>query len=239
MTKPFTEWTVLPHGKLVRIDDNILSVVGDLHMPIGDFPRRMNIVRLSDGKLVIFSAIALDEAEMTAVESFGRPSYLIVPSEIHRMDAKIWKERYPDLIVIAPSGARDRVEQIVHVDQTTASFDDPDVQLVIVAGTQQGDVALQVRTATGTTLIVNDVIWNVEPRPGLAGRLFKLLGLTKPEPQVPKVVRLRTIKDKAAFRDQLERWAKLDIDRIIPSHGAIVTQDPSATLHHLAEKLAA
>lgn len=167
MSKPFTEWTVLPHGKLIRIDDNILSVVGDLHMPIGDFPRRMNVVRLSDGKLVIFSAIALDEAEMTALETFGRPCYLIVPSDIHRMDAKIWKERYPELIVIAPSGARDKVEKIVHVDQTTATFDDPDVQLIIVAGTRQGDVALQVRTSTGTTLIVNDVIWNVEPRRGL------------------------------------------------------------------------
>jgi hypothetical protein len=43
------------------------------------------------------------------------------------------------------------------------------------------------------------VIWNVEPRPGLGGRLFKLLGLTKNEPQIPKVVRLRKIKDKAAL----------------------------------------
>jgi hypothetical protein len=29
MTKPFTEWTVLPHGRLIQIDDNILSVVGE------------------------------------------------------------------------------------------------------------------------------------------------------------------------------------------------------------------
>ncbi len=239
MTKAHTEWTVLPHGKLTRIDDHILSVVGALHMPLGDFPRRMTVVRLANGNLVVFSAIALDEAEMTALETFGTPTYLIVPSEIHRMDAKIWKDRYPNMIVIAPSGAKDKVEEVVHVDQTIASFEDPNVQLVIVAGTQQGDVALQVRTSMGTTLIVNDVIWNVEPRPGLGGRLFKLLGLTKNEPQVPKIVRMRTIKDKAAFRDQLETWAKLDIIRIIPSHGAIVTQDPSATLHHLAEKLAA
>lgn len=239
MSKPFTEWTVLPHGKLSRIDDNILSVVGDLHMPVGDFPRRMTVVRLSGGRLVIFSAIALDEAEMQALETFGSPAYLIVPSDIHRMDAKIWKDRYPNLVVIAPAGAREQVEKIVHVDQTTATFNDPDVELVVVPGTDESDIALVVRSSGGTTLIVNDVIWNVEHRPGIRGKLWKLFGLTKDEPQIPKVVSMRKVKDKAALRDQLEAWSKLDLERIIVSHGGIVTSDPSATLHELAEKLAA
>ena len=104
MPKPFTEWTVLPHGKLSRLDDNLLSVTGDLHMPVGDFPRRMTVVRLDDGRLVIFSAIALDETEMRALEAFGEPSYLVIPNDIHRMDAKIWKNRYPQMRVVAPAG---------------------------------------------------------------------------------------------------------------------------------------
>src|SRR6188768_2605832 len=88
MPKPFTEWTVLPHGKLSRLDDSLLSVTGDLPMPVGDFPRRMTVVRLDDGRLVIFSAIALDETEMRALEAFGAPSFLVVPNDIHRMDEK-------------------------------------------------------------------------------------------------------------------------------------------------------
>ena len=51
MPKPFKEWTVLPHGKLARLDDNLLSVTGELQMPIGEFPRRMTVVRLRDGRL--------------------------------------------------------------------------------------------------------------------------------------------------------------------------------------------
>ena len=93
MPKPFTEWTVLPHGKLSRLDDNLLSVTGELHMPVGDFPRRMTVARLYDGRLVVYSAIALDELEMQALEAFGEPSFLVVPNDIHRMDAKIWKDR--------------------------------------------------------------------------------------------------------------------------------------------------
>jgi hypothetical protein len=30
MTAPFKEWTVLPHGKLTRINDRIITVAGDL-----------------------------------------------------------------------------------------------------------------------------------------------------------------------------------------------------------------
>ncbi len=30
MTRPFQQWTVLPHGQLVPIDENILTVVGEI-----------------------------------------------------------------------------------------------------------------------------------------------------------------------------------------------------------------
>src|SRR6185369_15653592 len=86
MTQPFKEWTVLPHGKLSQIDDNILTVVGQIHMPLMDLPRRMTVVRLADSRLVVFSAIALDEDEMAAIEAHGHPAYLIVPSDKHRLD---------------------------------------------------------------------------------------------------------------------------------------------------------
>lgn len=59
MTKPFQQWAVLPHGKLTQIDDNILTVVGEIDMPLMDPPRRMTVVRLVDSRLVVFSAIAL------------------------------------------------------------------------------------------------------------------------------------------------------------------------------------
>ena len=75
MTRPFQEWKVLPHGKLSQIDDNILTVVGEISMPLMDLPRRMTVVRLNDSRLVIFSAIALEEDEMAALEAYGRPAY--------------------------------------------------------------------------------------------------------------------------------------------------------------------
>jgi hypothetical protein len=240
MPKPFTEWTVLPHGKLSRLDDNLLSVTGELHMPVGDVQRRMTVVRLHTGKLAIYSAIALDEAEMRALEDFGEPSYLIVPNDIHRMDAKIWKDRYPELVVVAPAGVRKNVESVVPVDRTTVDFDDSRVEYVTVPGTEEHEAALIVKTWSGTTLIVNDLIWNLDDRPGFGGWLFRVMGFTGSEPRIPSVVELREIKDKNALRAQLEAWARIpDLNRIIVSHGSIVTRDPSGVLSHLAQALAA
>ncbi|MEP6654463.1 MAG: hypothetical protein ABJA82_13965 [Myxococcales bacterium] len=46
----FKEWTVLPHSKLTRVEDDLLTVTGNLPMPMGEFPRRMIVVRLRDGR---------------------------------------------------------------------------------------------------------------------------------------------------------------------------------------------
>ena len=73
MTAPHTEWTVLPHGTLQRLEDSILTVTGTAKMPIGEFERRMTIVRLSDGRLILYSPVALDEDQMRRIESLRPP----------------------------------------------------------------------------------------------------------------------------------------------------------------------
>jgi hypothetical protein len=234
------EWTVLPHGALTHVDSNLLTVVGDLPMPAGTFPRRMTVVRLRDSRLVIYSAIALDEPEMQAIEAWGTPSFLIVPSDIHRKDAKIWKERYSGLFVIAPEGARKKVEEVVPVDATSINFEDPNVHFTTVPGTEGHESALLVNTGSSTTLVVNDLIWNVDDRPGFGGWLFRMAGFTGSAPKIPVFVALKSVKDKPSLKAQLEQWAAVDgLTRIIVSHGAIVATDAPRVLRRLAESLAA
>lgn len=241
MPQPFETWKVLPHGKLTAIDDNLLTVVGKLHMPLGDFPRRMTVVRLLDGRLVIYSAIALDEPEMQQLEHFGIPAFLVVPSELHRLDAKIWKQRYPRMLVLAPEGARDKVQEVVRVDASSEwDFRDPSVRLVTVPGTKESEAALVVNGPSGATLVLNELIWNVQSKPGLGGWLMKVAGFTGEEPHIPPFISMMAIKNKPALREQLEEWAKLyGLRRIIVSHGDIIENNPTQVLRTLAEKLAA
>jgi hypothetical protein len=241
MARPFRKWTVLPHGKLTHVDENILTVTGLLRMPpMGEVERRMTVVRLADGNAVIYSAIALDEPQMAALEAFGTPRYLVVPNDIHRMDIRAWKERYPILTVIAPPRAKKKVEELVPVDATSLNFPDPAVQLVTVPGTDGGELALVVRNESATTLILNDLVFDLATRPGLRGWLFKKMGMTGDQPHLPPLVKLRQVKDPSALADTLEHWAHLpNLKRVIISHGDIIAKDPSLVLERIAKQLAA
>jgi hypothetical protein len=239
MTQPLQKWKVLPHGKLSQIDDNILTVVGEIHMPLMDLPRRMTVVRLNDSRLVVFSAIALDEDEMAALEAYGRPAYLIVPSDKHRLDAKIWKDRYPAMQVVAPEGARAKAAETVPVDTAAPRFDDPNVQFMAVPGTRGREAALVVRTPNGTTLVLNDVVGNIQNASGFGGWLLQIAGFAGKEAQIPRVVKMAIIEDTNALRAQLLQWAGIEsLKRIIVSHGSPIEGNPRQTLRDLASSLA-
>jgi hypothetical protein len=239
MTKPLEQWTVLPHGKLTEVDDNILTVVGEIHMPLTDLPRRMTVVRLNDGRLVVFSAIALDEDEMRSLEGYGRPAFLVVPNDHHRLDAKIWKDRYPAMEVVAPEGSRKKVEQAVHVDTTNPRLGDPNVQFMTVPGTRAHEAALVVRTLNGTTLVLNDLVGNIRDPSGFGGWFLRMMGFAGDEPHIPKPVKLAMVDDKQALRTQLLEWAELErLERILVSHGSPIEDHPREVLRDLAGSLA-
>jgi hypothetical protein len=238
VTKPFKHWTVQPHGELVPVGEDILTVVGEIHMPIGDFPRRMTVVRLKDRRLIIYSAIALDEVEMQKLEEFGEPTFLVVPSERHRLDAPGFKERYPELKVIAPPGACEKINEVVPVDATIADFGDGNVSWIVVPGTKETEAALEVTGKDGLTLIVNEIIGSIHGAEGLKGWLLRKMGFAGDEPQVPAPVKMQFAKGREELAGQLRRWAAIpDLQRIIVSHGDIIETDPNGVLTKLAESL--
>jgi len=220
------------------IDGRILTVEGDIPMPLGKFPRRMTVVGLSGNRSAIFSAMALNEAGMRKVEKVGEPCFLIVPNGHHRLDARAWKERYPKLKVLCPPGAKESVSAAAPVDSTEDILGDKDVDFVVVEGTGQAEAALVVRRETGATLIANDVIANVRNPRGLGAKVMaRLFGFGVKHPQVPSVVKRALVKDKNVLARQLRRWSKLaGLVRIIPSHGDIIEQ-PQPILESIAGSL--
>ena len=238
MTAPFKTWTVQPHGDLVRVNDRILTVVGEIHMPIGEFPRRMTIVRLASGDLIIYSAVALDEVGMAKLEAFGRPAFMVVPSERHRLDAPGFKARYPAIEVIAPAGAREKVQDVTPVDTSAPIFSDATVRYLEVPGTKQTEAALEVSDTDGVSLIVNEIIGDIHGAKGLRGWLLKRMGFAGEEPHVPAPVKMMFSKGKEELAAQLRTWAEIpNLKRIIVSHGEIIDVDPQGVLRKLAATL--
>jgi len=233
-----TEWKVLPHGPVKTVDDRILTVEGYIPMPLGKFPRRMTVVGLSRDRSAIFSAMALREAAMKRIEKVGKPTFLIVPNGHHRLDAHIWKQRYPKLKVICPPGARKSVAEAVPVDSTDDILNDKAVEFVTVDGTGRAEGALIVRRKGATTLIVNDVVANVRHPRGIGAKIMaRLFGFGVKRPQVPRVVKRVMVENKQALAAQFREWSQLeDLRRLVPSHGEIIDR-PAALLECLASEV--
>jgi hypothetical protein len=232
------KWTVQPHGELLEIDDGILTVVGTIQMPLISFPRRMTVVRLRDRRLIVYSAMALAENEMTKLEQFGTPAFLVVPGVHHRLDAKIWKDRYPAMRVIAPAGVRAAAEKAVPVDATEIVTDDPDVEFLAVPGTAEQEAALTVRRAGGMTVILNDLIGNMRVASGFSGWAQRLIGVTGDAPVFLPYAKFKIIQDKRALKAQLEKWAAdTSLKRVIVSHGEPIEDQPREALRRLAMRL--
>ena len=78
---------------------------------------------------------------------------------------------------------------------------------------------------------------NMRPVPGLKGMISKAMGFIGPT-KLPPIPKLLLVKDKAALRTHFEKLSAIpNLRRIIVSHGAIVSDDPSAALKRLAASL--
>lgn len=158
---------------------------------------------------------------MAEIEAFGTPSILLVPNGFHRLDAKIYKARYPNLRVFCPTAAKKKVEQIVRVDGSYADAPkDEDVLLAHLDGTKEQEGFMQVKSPDGTTLVVNDCVNNLPATGGLMGFFLAPTGRTS----VPRIARWMMVKNKDAFRGKLNQLAAVpDLKRIIVSHGSMLT----------------
>src|SRR5262245_32661859 len=149
-TRAHDTWIVLPHKSIEKLSERLWRVEGTLpNMPLA---RVMTIARRSDGALVVHNAIAIDDAARAEIEAWGPIAAIVVPSGYHRLDAKVFHDRYPGARVVCPSGARVKVAQVVPV---TGSYEDEPADAAVALETLDGTAAAEgvmiVRDAGGTS----------------------------------------------------------------------------------------
>jgi hypothetical protein len=166
-------------------------------------------------------------------------AYLVVPNDHHRLDAPIWKKRYPAMQVVTPEGARKKVAEVVAVDTSMPQFGDANVHFVTVPGTHDREAALLVHGRDGTTLVLNDIVGNIRHVSGFSGWFLRTMGFAGDGPHVPTPVKLTLRGGKDALRQQLLQWADLaSLQRILVSHGEPIEDRPREVLRDLAASLA-
>jgi hypothetical protein len=224
------EWRALPHGKLEMLAENLWRVQGSLQgIPM---QRVMTIARTRDGRLVLHSPVALEPEAMGELEALGDPAAILVPSRYHRLDAPRFARRYPAARVFTPRGSRAAVEKVVRVDGVYEDFDgDESVRLEHLDGVADLEGVVRVRSAEGTTLVFNDVLFNM-PHDSI---LLRLIG-SSGGPRVTRIARTFIVKDKRALARRFIALANgtPDLARILVSHHEVIAREPAEVLRGVA-----
>ena len=236
------EWSahVLPHGSIQELAPGLWHVTGTL--PVA--PREMVIYKLADSGLLIHSAIALDEAGMEKLESLGKPKIMIVPNRIHKIDAGVYKRRYPELLVVTPEVAKPHVEEEVPVDATAEELlSNYEIVCHQPAGIRPQELVYELPLSMGKALIFTDILFNLTesylntymPRSKL---IFRLLGASGYF-GITALGKRFFMTDKVAYREWLQDLADSNPSLCVISvaHGEPITMNCPERLREAAARL--
>jgi hypothetical protein len=235
MAKVHSRWKVLPHGPIERLSERVWRVEGALpNMPM---KRVMTIAKRGDGSLVIHNGVCVGDAELAEIESWGRIAAIAVPNGYHRLDARVWHDRFPTARVICPAGARAKVAEVVPVTGTYADEPADDaVRFETLDGTKGSEGAMIVKDRAGTTVVLNDIVFNMPHVGGFSGFMLRHVTASTGGPRISRIARWFLARDKPALRAHLERLAQLpELRRVIVSHHQVI-EEP-AVLRQLAATL--
>lgn len=130
---------------------------------------------------------------------------------------------------------------MIKVDSTANIFDDPSVRMETVPGVAEKEAALFVRRDGGTTLVVNDILASVRHPHGIGAHIMaRVLGFGVSRPSTPRAARWLFVKDGKALGAAFRRWSdEPDLERIIVSHGDVITDKPRKVLDRVAQDFGA
>jgi hypothetical protein len=227
-------WTVTPHGPLEKIDDNLWA----LSSPVPGIKshRRMSIVRRSDGSLLFYNAIPMDDRTLEELRAWGRPSVLVITHDQHMVDGDAFREKL-GLAVYCPAATIEKVRARTEVKGAMEDLPaDPALAWDSAVGTKMNEPVMFVRSGGGerVSAVFSDVFQNNSP--SSIPFMFRLLGFAGP--RTPPVFKMLFLQDKTALRQAVERWAATPkLTRIVPTHGDVIEQDPAGALRRMAEGL--
>jgi hypothetical protein len=162
-----------------------------------------------------------------------------VPSGFHRLDARFYRARFPTARFLGPEGARKRIEQVVHLDDTSeAALPALGVTPHVPDGTRGRELALELPIAGGVALVFCDLLFNVPHQPGFGGWVLKNVSASTGAFGPTRLSKLALVRDKKAFAGWLRRMAARDDVRLVAlAHGDPVSGDVPAQLRAAADRL--
>lgn len=190
--------------------------------------RRMAVVRLAGGDLLVHSPVSLDDRLRDELAKLGDLRFVVPASILHgHLHMEQYRDAYPGARLFGVPGLERkrpdlRFDGMLGDSPEPAWSDDLDQKRFEghrVAGRVLNEVEFLHRK-TGT-LIAGDLCFNIGPSWPLKTRLLAW-GPRMRRRLGPTVAFRLGIRDREAARRSVERILEWDFDRILPGHGEIV-----------------
>lgn len=185
-----------------------------------DLRGRMTILRLPDGRLVLYSPVPLDDGLGDAIDRLGQVGFIVAPNRFHHMYAGAAKERYPGARLIGTPELlvkrRDLPFDGALGDEAPPEWAGALEPTLVRGAAIFGEGVLYHRESR--TLVVGDLYMNIHHARGFLSRLLFWLEGVDRRFACPRTWRLAT-RDKAAARASVERMLSFDFERVLLAHG--------------------
>lgn len=197
------------------------------------YPTRMAVIRLANGDLFIWSPTALTATLCAAVDRLGPVRHLVAPNSLHHVFLPDWKLAYPEALVYAAPGLRQKRKDIVFdrdLSETPEASWAGEIDQAVMNGNAITTEVVFFHLPSGAVLFT-DLLqrFPADWFTGWRGIVAKLDLMVAPEPTVPRKFRVAFTQRKAA-RVALSRILSWPAQKVLMAHGTLVTEGGQAFL---------
>ncbi|MDO3384627.1 DUF4336 domain-containing protein [Gilvimarinus sp. SDUM040013] len=213
-----------------EISEDIWIVDGDAVPWFGmPYTTRTTIVRLENGDLWVHSPGKLSSELCSEIGILGPVKHLVSPNKIHHLFMEEWKAHYPEAILYASPGLKDKRPDIKfaeNLEDYPNKYWEGEIDQIIFKGSSVMEEVVFYHRAS-QTLILTDLVENFHPDyfSGYQKVLAKITGIVSPNGKTPLDWRMSFLLGKSQARSCLETMISWSPRRIIISHGECIFND--------------
>ena len=225
------------------LGEDLWAIEDTMQLAGGTLRLRMTIVRLVDGRLWVHSPVHLSPDCRAEIDSLGTVGVIVGPNNAHNLWLKEWSEAYPNAEVWLSPGIPAKLKIARYSllgdnGQVNPWPDDFDAAYM-------GNVPFFNETVflhkASRSLLVTDIVQNhSDPMPGgLAGFIRRFVlepigfrGMCLAPPLKLSFV----VKDRPAFEAFILKVRCWQFDRIVVTHGDVITDDAQAVFRTLTHR---
>jgi hypothetical protein len=205
-------------------------------------PLRMTVIQLNDQRLWVHSPTAPTSALLAAINRLGPVGCLVAAGNHHHRWLQAWHQAFPDATLYVSRGIPQKtgISQYQLLNEQSDALWRPELAHATMPATPFFDESVFLHHAS-QSLIVTDLIQNyTDHHPGslteqIMHRLFTAAGF-KGLCIAPPLKLGFVIQDKTRFATFVRTIQNWDFDKIIVTHGAIITNNAPVVFSQLCAR---